>query len=129
MRLALVLLLLAPAPALAQVKKDKEDKVTNDDPARPLQMPPASTEVKEAVDDFDRFQRRGAWERALKALYTIPEAQTLRFVDGENGFIIPIERKRRSILSRCRPMVRRPAGCSTTLRRRSCSMRPTGRRS
>jgi outer membrane protein assembly factor BamB len=103
MRLAIVILLLATAPALAQVKDGKDDKVTNDDPARPLQMPPASTEVKEAVEDFDRFQRRGAWERALKALYTIPEAQTLRFVDGEKGFIIPIERKRRSILSALPP--------------------------
>ena len=62
-------------------------------------MPPASTEVKEALDDFERFQRRGAWERALKALYTIPEDQVLRLVDGENGFIVPIERKRRSVLT------------------------------
>ncbi len=103
MRLAIVILLFATAPALAQVKDGKDDKVTNDDPARPLQMPPASTEVKEAIDDFDRFQRRGAWERALKALYTIPEAQTLRFVDGEKGFIIPIERKRRTILGALPP--------------------------
>ncbi len=104
MRLAIILLLLAPALALAQVKEEKkDDKVSNDDPARPLQMPPASTEVREAVEDFDRFQRRGAWERALKALYTIPEAQTLRFVDGEKGFIIPIERKRRQILAALPP--------------------------
>ena len=66
-------------------------------------MPPASTEVKEAIDDFERFQRRGAWERALKALYTIPEDQALRFVDGENGFIIPVARKRRSILAALPP--------------------------
>ncbi len=106
LRLAMVTLLLLPALAFGQTKdaaKEKEDKVSNDDPARPLQMPPASTEVKEAIDDFDRFQRRGAWERALKSLYTIPEAQTLRFIDGENGFIIPIERKRRMILSALPP--------------------------
>jgi outer membrane protein assembly factor BamB len=105
-RLAMVTLLLLPALAFGQTKdaaKEKEDKVSNDDPARPLQMPPASTEVKEAIDDFDRFQRRGAWERALKSLYTIPENQALRFVDGENGFIIPIERKRRMILSALPP--------------------------
>ena len=101
----MVTLLLLPALAFGQAKdeKDKEDKVSNDDPARPLQMPPASTEVKEAIDDFDRFQRRGAWERALKALYTIPDDQALRFIDGENGFIIPIERKRRMILSALPP--------------------------
>ncbi|MGP0068105.1 MAG: PQQ-binding-like beta-propeller repeat protein, partial [Isosphaeraceae bacterium] len=101
----LLLLPLLPALAFGQTKdaREKEDKVSNDDPARPLQMPPASTEVKEAIDDFDRFQRRGAWERALKSLYTIPDNQALRFIDGENGFIIPIERKRRMILSALPP--------------------------
>ncbi len=105
LRFAMVTLLLMPALAFGQTKvdKDKENKVSNDDPARPLQMPPASTEVKEAIEDFDRFQRRGAWERALKALYTIPDDQAVRFIDGENGFIIPIERKRRTILSALAP--------------------------
>jgi outer membrane protein assembly factor BamB len=94
--------LLLPAVVLGQTKEEmdeREGKISNDSPARPLQMPPASTETKEAIDDFDRFQRRGAWERALKSLFTIPEDQTRRFVDGEKGFIVPIERKRRSILS------------------------------
>ena len=47
MRLALIVIVLFPALALAQVKdKDKDaDKVSNDQPDRPLQMPPASTEV------------------------------------------------------------------------------------
>ncbi len=126
MRLAIVLLLLASAPALAQVKKDKDDKVSNDDPARPLQMPPASTEVKEAIEDFERFQRRGAWERALKALYTIPEAQALRFVDGENGFIIPVERKRRA--DPRRPAAGRSGGLSVVLRRRGEETARRGRR-
>jgi outer membrane protein assembly factor BamB len=79
------------------------DKVSNDDPARPLQMPPATTEVKEALEDFDRFRQRGAWERAFKALYTINEDQAQRFVDGDDGFIIPVARKRREILSALPP--------------------------
>ncbi len=99
MRLAMVILLLSPAVAFGQAKQDDEDKVSNDNPARPLQMPPASTEVKEAIDDFERFSRRSAWERALKAIYTIPETQAQRFVDGDNGFIIPVERKRRLLLT------------------------------
>ncbi len=99
MRLALIVIVLFPALALGQVKDKDEDKVSNDQPDRPLQMPPASTETKEAIDDFDRFGRRGAWERALKALYTITEDQSLRFVDGEKGFIIPVARKRRLVLS------------------------------
>jgi outer membrane protein assembly factor BamB len=100
MRLSIiVLLLLWPAIACGQAKPEDENKVSNDNPARPLQMPPASTEVKEGIDDFERFRRRGAWERALKALYTIPEAQASRFVDGENGFIIPVARKRHSFLA------------------------------
>jgi outer membrane protein assembly factor BamB len=104
-RVAIVILLLLSAVAHGQTKDKGEDdgKVSNDQPGRPLQMPPASTEVKEALDDFDRFQRRGAWDRALKALYTIPDAQTLRFVDGENGFIIPVGRKRRSVLTALPP--------------------------
>jgi outer membrane protein assembly factor BamB/TolA-binding protein len=105
MRWAMAVLLLAPAVAFgqAQAPQADEDKITNDNPARPLQMPPASTEVKEAIDDFDRFSRRGAWERALKALYTIPDDQAQRFVDGENGFIIPVERKRRLLLTALSP--------------------------
>jgi len=103
MRLAIAALLLFPALVFGQAKENQEDKISNDNPGRPLQMPPASTEAKEAMDDFDRFQRRGAWERALKSLYTIEEGQTLRFVDGENGFIIPVARKRRSILSALPP--------------------------
>src|SRR5580693_5337539 len=101
MRLALVTLLLLPALAFGQTKPDEHDpeKVTNDNPSRPLQMPPASTEVKEAIDDFERFSRRKAWERALKAIYTIPDDQALRFVDGDNGFIIPVARKRRLLLT------------------------------
>ncbi len=94
------------APASGQTKEELDElngKISNDSPARPLQMPPASTETKEAIDDFDRFQRRGAWERALKSLYTIPEDQARRFIDGEQGFIIPIERKRRLILSSLPP--------------------------
>ncbi len=76
MRLALAILLLVPALAFGQARDDKkDDKVSNDDPGRPLQMPPASTETKEALEDFERFQRRGAWERALKSLFTIPDDQ------------------------------------------------------
>jgi outer membrane protein assembly factor BamB len=104
MRLAVLMLLLLPSLALGQAQDDKDkDKVSNDDPGRPLQMPPASTETKEALDDFERFQRRRAWERALKALYTIPDDQAKRFVDGEKGFIIPVERRRRAILAALPP--------------------------
>src|SRR3954465_8017013 len=102
-RLAALTLLLVPALAFGQAKEDDDRKVSNDQPGRPLQMPPASTEVKEAIDDFERFGRRGSWERALKALYTIPEEQTLRFIDGEGGFIIPVARKRRSVLTALPP--------------------------
>src|SRR5271166_1989602 len=106
MRWAIMILLLLPAVAVGQTKEEieeREGKVSNDSPSRPLQMPPASTETKEAIDDFDRFQRRGAWERALKSLYTISDDQTRRFIDGENGFIVPVERKRRSILAAMAP--------------------------
>lgn len=96
-------LLWLPTLVLGQAKENEADKVTNDRPDRPLQMPPASSEVKEAFDDYERFRRRGAWERALKSLYTIPDAQTLRFVDGQKGFIIPVARKRREVLGELSP--------------------------
>jgi len=104
-RIAIVCALLGPALTLARGQEvgEVEGKVSNDDPGRPLQMPPASTEVKEALEDFERFQRRGAWERALKALYTIPEDQAPRFVDGEDGFIISVARKRRDVLAELPP--------------------------
>ena len=91
--------LMAPAITSAQAVEDDPDRVSNDQPTRPMQMPAASSEVKEAFEDFARFQRRGAWERATKALYAIPDAQIQRFVDGENGFIIPVGRKRHAVLT------------------------------
>src|SRR3954453_3111747 len=102
-RLPIIIILVLPALAFGQAKQDEQDKVSNDNPARPLQMPPASTEVKEAIDDFERFRKRNAWERALKALYSIPDDQALRFVDGEQGFIIPVARKRRQVLTGLSP--------------------------
>jgi outer membrane protein assembly factor BamB len=103
LRWTIALVLLSPALAFGQAPKDEDDKVSNDDPARPLQMPPAKTEVKEALDDFERFRRRNAWERALKALYTITEDQALRFVDGDSGFIIPVAQRRRQVLTALPP--------------------------
>src|SRR5262245_4378046 len=77
--------------------------MSNDRPERPLQMPPASSETKEAFDDFERFARRGAWERATKALYAIPEAQAARFLDGPNGFIVSVAYKRRAVFAGLSP--------------------------
>ena len=102
-RAAILALVLAPTLALAQAGEDEPGKVSNDQPDRPLQMPPAAGEAKEAFDDFERFSRRGAWERAAKALYAIPEAQAGRFVDGPEGFIIPVARKRREVLAGLAP--------------------------
>src|SRR3954464_9210100 len=103
-RFAMMTLLWLPALALGQATQEEEaDKVTNDRPDRPLQMPPASSEVKEAFDDYERFRRRAAWERALKALYAIPDAQAPRFVDGQKGFIIPVARRRREVLGELSP--------------------------
>lgn len=104
MRIAFVALLLISAPAMARAQQEDEpQKVSNDRPDRPLIMPAASSETREAFDDFARFARRGAWERATKALYAIPEAQATRFVDGENGFIVSVARKRRTVLAGLTP--------------------------
>jgi outer membrane protein assembly factor BamB/TolA-binding protein len=103
LRGAILTLLLSPTLALAQAVDGEPEKLSNDQPSRPLQMPAASSETKEAFDDFERFVRRGAWERATKALYAIPEAQATRFVDGPDGFIIPVARKRRAVLAGLSP--------------------------
>jgi outer membrane protein assembly factor BamB len=95
----LVLLCLLSGLAPADEPEAEAEKLSNDRPDRPLQMPPASSETKEAFDDFERFARRNAWERATKALYTIPEAQSGRFVDGQNGFIVSVAHKRRTVLA------------------------------
>jgi len=100
---AALALLFAPALAPGQAVEGEPEKLSNDQPTRPLQMPAASSETKEAFDDFERFGRRGAWERATKALYAIPEAQASRFVDGSDGFIIPVARKRRAVLAGLSP--------------------------
>jgi outer membrane protein assembly factor BamB len=100
---AFLAILLAPAMARSQNPDGEPEKLSNDQPTRPLQMPAASNEAKEAFDDFERFKRRGAWERATKALYAIPEAQASRFVDGPDGFIIPVSRKRRAVLAGLSP--------------------------
>jgi outer membrane protein assembly factor BamB len=98
-RVILLAVLLSPVTARGQAPDVDPDKLSNDQPTRPLQMPSASSEAKEAFEDFERFKRRGAWERATKALYAIPEAQATRFVDGPDGFIIPVSRKRRAVLA------------------------------
>ncbi len=98
-RPAIVAVLLCSVVGPARAGEDERDKLTNDRPDRPLQMPPASSEAKEAFDDFDRFVRRGAWERATKAIDSIPDAQAARFVDAPDGFMVTVASKRRSSLA------------------------------
>ena len=97
---------IASATAFGQAVEPEDEAakgVSNDDPGRPLQMPPASTEAREAIGDFERFARRGAWERALKAIDSIPEDQADRFVDGDDGFIVPVQVRRRALLAELPP--------------------------
>jgi outer membrane protein assembly factor BamB len=99
MRIFVIAVIVSVLCGAAWADEPDAEKLSNDRPDRPLQMPPASSETKEAFDDFERFARRGAWERATKALYAIPEAQAPRFVDGQNGFIISVANKRRAVLA------------------------------
>jgi outer membrane protein assembly factor BamB len=102
-RISVALAIFASLCGSALADEPETEKLSNDRPDRPLQMPPASSETKEAFDDFERFARRGAWERATKALYAISEAQAARFVDGQNGFIVPVAHKRREVLAGLSP--------------------------
>src|SRR6187551_1635819 len=103
MRITTLAILLLAATFSARADDVEPEKISNDRPDRPLHLPAASSETKEAFDDFDRFARRGAWERATKALYTIAEDQAGRFVDGKDGFIISVARKRRAVLEGLSP--------------------------
>jgi outer membrane protein assembly factor BamB len=103
LRLAIAALVICAATLPTRAEEAGADKISNDRPDRPLHMPAASSETKEAFDDFDRFARRSAWERATKALYSIPDDQAGRFIDGKDGFIVPVARKRRDVLSNLSP--------------------------
>ena len=98
-RPTILILLVGVGLGAALGAEDDKDKLSNDRPDRPLQMPPASSEAKEAFEDFERFARRGAWERATKAIDSIPDAQAVRFVDGLDGFIVTVASKRRTVLA------------------------------
>jgi outer membrane protein assembly factor BamB len=102
-RISGILVIISVLCGSARADEPDTEKMSNDRPDRPLQMPPASSETKEAFDDFERFARRGAWERASKVLYAIPEAQAARFVDGPNGFIVSVAHKRRAVLAGLSP--------------------------
>ena len=102
-RISVIIVIISVLCGSARADEPEAEKMSNDRPDRPFQMPPASSETKEAFDDFERFARRGAWERATKALYTIPEAQAARFVDGQNGFIVSVAHKRRAVLAGLSP--------------------------
>lgn len=103
LRVAIVAVGISVVCLAAKAEDAEPEKISNDRPDRPLHLPAASSETKEAFDDFDRFARRGAWERATKALYTIAEDQAGRFVDGKDGFIISVARKRRAVLEGLSP--------------------------
>ena len=102
-RIPVIMVIISVLCGSARTDEPDAEKMSNDRPDRPFQMPPASSETKEAFDDFERFARRGAWERATKALYTIPEAQAARFVDGQNSFIVSVAHKRRAVLAGLSP--------------------------
>ncbi|WP_169977238.1 outer membrane protein assembly factor BamB family protein [Tautonia rosea] len=100
-----LLLASGPETAIGQVMMMElvAAQPSNEEPGRPIQLPPASTEVKEALDDFERFARRSAWERAFKALDGIPDEQNERFVDRDDGFIIRVSERRRGLLASLPP--------------------------
>ena len=126
MRYVIALVLLSPALAFGQSGKDEEDKVSNDNPGRPLQMPPASSEVKEAFDDFERFARRGAWERARRRSTRSPRRRPPGSSTARTGFIIPVGPEAAGGARRA--PARGPGGVSAVLRRRGEEAARRGRR-
>lgn len=59
------------------------------DPKRPFILPSQSSDVLEALDDFDRYSRRKAWERAFKSMETVLEAPPTKLLATREGFLLP----------------------------------------
>ena len=101
-----LVLLASSGLAIGQEKTEKKEEPNKASKLRRPGSPAHSScrrrppKVKEGARRLrPKFGRRGAWERALKSLYSIPEPQTIRFIDGENGFVIPVASRRRALLA------------------------------
>ena len=104
--LPIVLLLLSPIPRASGqvvfqavgvnvgVGRDGEDSK----PKYLFNFPTQTNEVRESLEDFQRFIGRAAWEKAFQSLDTVRKAPAGKLIAGNDRFALPIEFRLRQTL-------------------------------
>ena len=75
------------------------DAVDPNDPKRQFQLPTQTPATREAFEEFERFRKRGIWERAFKELATIREKKLTGLLSDRDGFLLGADRQLRKILA------------------------------
>ncbi len=67
-------------------------------PTTSFSLPTQSTEVKEALEEFERLVKHEAWEKAFKALDTITSKTASGYIDRSDGVLVPSRMLVRNLL-------------------------------
>ncbi len=88
--LVAVALMFSARSAEAQVMAmSVDEEVESNDLGKPFLLPAQSTEIAEAMEDFQRYAKRGTWEKAFKSLDQVINSKSTGLVPGKNGLMIP----------------------------------------
>src|SRR5262245_42762077 len=80
---AQVVFALQAAPATAPAEEDGKKKYL-------FTFPTQSNDIREAIDDFQRYVGRSAWEKAFQSLDTARKAPEGKLITGSDRFSLPI---------------------------------------
>jgi outer membrane protein assembly factor BamB len=73
--------------------------VKGDKPVASFTLPAQTNDVKDAIDEFQRFVQHEAWEKAFKSLETITSKASTGFVERGDGVLVPSRLLVRSLLA------------------------------
>ena len=62
-------------------------------------LPTQSTDVKDSLDEFQRFVKHEAWDKAFKTLETIASKTSSGYMDRSDGVLVPNKLLARSLLA------------------------------
>ncbi len=62
-------------------------------------LPTQSSDVKDSVDEFQRFVKHEAWDKAFKSLETIASKTSAGYMDRSDGVLVPSKVLSRSLLA------------------------------
>src|SRR5207253_862792 len=60
-------------------------------------LPTQSSDVKDSVDEFQRFVKHEAWDKAFKSLETIASKTSAGYMDRSDGVLVPSKVLSRSL--------------------------------